>query len=171
MPARDPQNSKPESGIEPPSSTEADAPAASWPLATILVVDDEPGMRNFLLKTLEPRASLVMAAASAEEAEELMRRHRFDLVILDITLPGKSGLELLRDLREQGTAHEVVLITAFADLRTPIAFMTSARVRPSRALEAALALAGRADWLQHARAFSGALSPHHHCAESAPFEK
>jgi hypothetical protein len=57
------------------------------------------------------------------------------------------------------------------DLRTPIAFMTSARVRPSRALEAALALAGRADWLQHARAFSGALSPHHHCAESAPFEK
>ena len=57
------------------------------------------------------------------------------------------------------------------DLRTPIAFMTSARVRPSRALEAALALAGRADWLQHAQAFSGALSPHHHCAESAPFEK
>ena len=44
------------------------------------------------------------------------------------------------------------------DLRTPIAFMTSARVRPSRALEAALALAGRADWLQHARAFSGALN-------------
>ena len=44
------------------------------------------------------------------------------------------------------------------DLRTPIAFMTSARVRPSRALEAALALAGRADWLQHARAFSGALA-------------
>jgi len=44
------------------------------------------------------------------------------------------------------------------DLRTPIAFMTSARVRPSRALEAALALAGRADWLQHARAYSGALA-------------
>jgi DNA-binding NtrC family response regulator len=120
MPASDAQNSKPESGIEPPSSTEADAPAARWPLATILVVDDEPGMRNFLLKALEPRASLVMAAASAEEAEELMRRHRFDLVILDITLPGKSGLELLRDLREQGTAHEVVLITAFADLDTAI---------------------------------------------------
>ena len=57
------------------------------------------------------------------------------------------------------------------DLRTPIAFMTSARVRPSRALEAALALAGRADWLQHARAFSGALTARHHCAESAPFEK
>ena len=56
------------------------------------------------------------------------------------------------------------------DLRTPIAFMTSARVRPSRALEAALALAGRADWLQHAQAFSGALAVHH-CAESSRFEK
>jgi DNA-binding NtrC family response regulator len=120
MPARDAQNSKPESGMEPPSSTEADAPAVRWPLATILVVDDEPGMRNFLLKTLEPRAGQVMVAASAEEAEDLMRRHRFDLVILDITLPGKSGLELLRDLREQGNASEVVLITAFADLDTAI---------------------------------------------------
>ena len=56
------------------------------------------------------------------------------------------------------------------DLRTPIAFMTSTRVRPSRALEAALALAGRADWLQHAQAFSGALAVHH-CAESSRFEK
>jgi DNA-binding NtrC family response regulator len=120
MPARDPQNSKPEPGIEAPASAVADAPGARWPLATILVVDDEPGMRNFLLKTLEPRVSLVMAAASAEEAEDLMRRHRFDLVILDITLPGKSGLELLRDLREQGNASEVVLITAFADLDTAI---------------------------------------------------
>ena len=43
------------------------------------------------------------------------------------------------------------------DLRTPIAFMTSARARPSRAMEAALAMAARADWLDHARAFSGEL--------------
>jgi DNA-binding response OmpR family regulator len=66
-----------------------------WPLATVLVVDDEPGMRNFLTKTLSPRASRVMEAGSAEEAEALLLQHRFDLVILDITLPGRSGLELL----------------------------------------------------------------------------
>ena len=108
------------SAIEPPTGSEAAGRAASWPLASVLVVDDEPGMRNFLPKTLETRAGQVMAAASAEEAEDLMRRHRFDLVILDITLPGKSGLELLRDLREQGNASEVVLITAFADLDTAI---------------------------------------------------
>lgn len=44
------------------------------------------------------------------------------------------------------------------DLRTAVAFMTSARARPSRALEAALELAVRADWLRHAQAFSGALA-------------
>ncbi len=98
----------------------ASAPAQRWPNASLLVVDDEPGMRNFLLKTLTPRAGQVMAAASAEEAEALLQRHRFDLVILDITLPGKSGITLLQQLRAQGNGCEVVLITAFADLETAI---------------------------------------------------
>ena len=86
----------------------------------MLVVDDEPGMRNFLLKTLQPRAGQVMTAGSAEEAEDLLQRHRFDLVILDITLPGKSGITLLQEMRVQGNPCEVVLITAFADLDTAI---------------------------------------------------
>jgi len=92
----------------------------SWPNATVLVVDDEPGMRNFLAKTLQPRAAQVMTAGSAEEAEELLQRHRFDLLILDITLPGKNGITLLQELRAQGNPCEVVLITAFADLDTAI---------------------------------------------------
>jgi DNA-binding NtrC family response regulator len=98
----------------------AATPPEHWPLATVLVVDDEPGMRNFLEKTLRPRVAVVLAAASAEEAETLLQRHRFDLVILDISLPGKSGLVLLKELRAQGNACEVVLITAFADLETAI---------------------------------------------------
>ncbi len=95
-------------------------PAERWPNAAILVVDDEPGMRNFLLKTLAPRAGHVLAAASAEEAELLLQRHRFDLLILDITLPGKSGLTLLQEMRQRDNGCEVVLITAFADLDTAI---------------------------------------------------
>ena len=94
--------------------------AETWPHATVLVVDDEPGMRNFLRKTLVPRAGQVMTADSAEAADELLQRHRFDLVILDITLPGKSGITLLKELRAQGNPCEVVLITAFADLDTAI---------------------------------------------------
>jgi DNA-binding NtrC family response regulator len=94
--------------------------ADRWPHASVLVVDDEPGMRHFLEKTLAPRADQVLAAGSAEEAEGLLLRHRFDLVILDISLPGKSGIDLLKDLRAQGNLCEVVLITAFADLDTAI---------------------------------------------------
>jgi DNA-binding NtrC family response regulator len=94
--------------------------ADRWPHASVLVVDDEPGMRHFLEKTLAPRANQVLAAGSAEEAEGLLLRHRFDLVILDISLPGKSGIDLLKDLRAQGNLCEVVLITAFADLDTAI---------------------------------------------------
>ena len=50
---------------------------------SILVVDDEPGMRNYLTRTLEPRCKKVMAAASAEEASALLDAHHFDLVLLD----------------------------------------------------------------------------------------
>ena len=95
-------------------------PAEHWPHAAVLVVDDEPGMVNFLQKALAPRAGQVMTAGTAEAAEALLHKHRFDLVILDIALPGKSGMTLLKEMREQGNACEVVLITAFADLETAI---------------------------------------------------
>jgi DNA-binding NtrC family response regulator len=91
-----------------------------WPLAHVLIVDDEAGMRNFLEKTLATRCGEVHSAPDAETGDELMKRHRFDLLILDITLPGKNGIAWLRELREQGYGGEVVLITAFADLDTAI---------------------------------------------------
>ena len=91
-----------------------------WPLSAVLIVDDEPGMRSFLEKTLASRCGSVHCAGDTLEAAALMQRHRFDLVILDITLPGQSGLAWLRELREQGERVEVVLITAFADLDTAI---------------------------------------------------
>jgi len=86
----------------------------------MLVVDDEPGMRNFLVKTLAPRCQSVMEAGSAEEAAALLRDHHVDLIILDIALPGQNGVDWLKDLREQGYTGQVILITAFADLDTAI---------------------------------------------------
>ncbi len=107
--------------MPPPLETSLDAPRGeSWPHAAMLVVDDEPGMRNFLLKTLTARAGLVLGAASAAEAETLLAKHRFDLVMLDIAMSGKDGITLLKELRAQGNACEVVLITAFASLDTAI---------------------------------------------------
>jgi DNA-binding NtrC family response regulator len=77
-------------------------------------------MLNFLVKTLAPRCHFVMSATSAEDGAEWLRGHRVDLVVLDISLPGKSGVEWLKELREQGYSGEVILITAFADLDTAI---------------------------------------------------
>ena len=91
-----------------------------WPDWSILIVDDEQGMLNFLVKTLAPRCQLVMSAASAEDGAQWLRTHHVDLVILDISLPGKNGVTWLKELREQGFSGEVILITAFADLDTAI---------------------------------------------------
>ncbi len=91
-----------------------------WPDWSILVVDDEQGMLNFLVKTLAPRCHFVMSAGSAEDGAQWLRGHHVDLVILDISLPGKSGVAWLKELREHGFNGEVILITAFADLDTAI---------------------------------------------------
>jgi DNA-binding NtrC family response regulator len=77
-------------------------------------------MLNFLVKTLAPRCHFVMSAGSAEDGADWLRGHHVDLVILDISLPGKSGVAWLKELRDQGFTGEVILITAFADLDTAI---------------------------------------------------
>ena len=66
--------------------------AEGWPYWSILVVDDEPGMRNFLVKTLGPRCQAVHEAGSAEDGATLLRDHHVDLIILDIALPGMNGV-------------------------------------------------------------------------------
>jgi len=87
----------------------------------VLVVDDEPGMRNFLKRSLEKRCALLEVAGSAEEAEALRLRYHFDLLLVDIRLPGLSGLDWLRQLREAGVRTHVIYMTAYADLDMAIA--------------------------------------------------
>ncbi len=88
--------------------------------AAVLVVDDEPGMRNFLKRALEKRCALLEVAGSAEEAEALRLRIHFDLLLVDIKLPGISGLEWLGQLRERGVRTHVIYMTAFADLEMAV---------------------------------------------------
>jgi DNA-binding NtrC family response regulator len=97
-----------------------DRHSEGWPDWSILIVDDEAGMRNFLIKTLAPRCHFVMNAGSAEEGAEWLGSHHVDLIILDISLPGKNGVTWLKELREQGYAGQVIIITAFAELDTAI---------------------------------------------------
>lgn len=92
----------------------------NWQAYSILIVDDEAGMRNFLERALKPRCARVETAASVEQAAERMARLHFDLIVLDISLPGKTGIEWLPELRSSGYSGDVVLITAFADIETAI---------------------------------------------------
>jgi DNA-binding NtrC family response regulator len=91
------------------------------PGSAVLIVDDEPGIRNFLQRGLARHFALVETADSSEQADTLRERCHFDLVIADIRLPGKSGLEWIGEVRQQGEGTDVIFITAHADLDTAIA--------------------------------------------------
>lgn len=84
--------------------------------AAVLVVDDEPGMRNFLKRALEHRCALLDTAGSAEEAEALRLRYHFDLLLVDVRLPGLTGLDWISKLRERGVRTHVIYMSAYADL-------------------------------------------------------
>ena len=88
--------------------------------ASILVIDDEPGMRNFLTKILAPRCKRVEQAASAAAASAILDQAHFDLIILDNLMPGKTGLEWVQEQRRVGLFADTILVTAYADLETAI---------------------------------------------------
>ncbi|MBT0959909.1 sigma-54-dependent transcriptional regulator [Denitromonas iodatirespirans] len=91
-----------------------------WSDYAVLVVDDEAGMRSFLQRALSARGCAVEVADSAEAAAALLADAHFDVIVLDIALPGKAGIAWLRELRAGAFAGDVILITAFADMETAI---------------------------------------------------
>jgi two-component system NtrC family response regulator len=94
--------------------------ASKKSMSSVLIVDDEAGIRNFLLKGLASRFSLIEVAEDVESANELRKRCHFDLIITDIRLPGRSGVDWVTELREQGSSTAVIFITAYADIDTAI---------------------------------------------------
>ena len=65
-------------------------------ISHILVVDDDDGIRSLVKKYLNENDYLVTTATSAEDAAEKIKIVKFDLIILDIMMPGKSGLEFIK---------------------------------------------------------------------------
>ncbi len=80
-------------------------------IAHILVVDDDEGIRNLVKKYLNENNFLVTTADSAEEALEKIIIIKFDLIILDIMMPGKSGLDFLKD-NKKTLDTPIILLTA-----------------------------------------------------------
>ncbi|OEY65766.1 phosphate regulon transcriptional regulator PhoB [Marinobacter sp. X15-166B] len=84
---------------------------------TVLIVDDEAPIREMITVALEMAGYHCLAAADAREAHALIIDHRPDLVLLDWMLPGTSGIELARRLKQTDTTAElpIIMLTAKAD--------------------------------------------------------
>lgn len=81
---------------------------------SILVIDDEPSVRNSFVLALEDTSFSVITAASGEEGLKKFRERDFHLIYLDLKMPGMNGVETLREIRKINQDAPVYIITAFA---------------------------------------------------------
>ncbi|HWU56900.1 MAG TPA: response regulator transcription factor [Rhizomicrobium sp.] len=81
----------------------------------ILIVDDEPPIRRFLHTTLAAQDYRVEEAGDGETALDFLKRNPVDLVILDLGLPGIDGLDVIRQLRQAGSATPIVILSSRDD--------------------------------------------------------
>lgn len=95
----------------------------SPPPIRLLIVDDDEQLRHALVRRFQRQGMEVTAAASAEEALAQAEQSRCDVALLDLHLPGKSGIELLTQMKERQPAMEALLFTAHGSLETAIQAM------------------------------------------------
>ncbi len=90
----------------------------------ILVVDDDLSMRQFLPILLEREGYVPTVASTGEEAQKLLAKGRFDLVLSDLNLPGISGMDLLREIQgTSGLEIPVILITGYGTAASAVEAM------------------------------------------------
>ena len=94
-------------------------------LPHILVVDDDRRIRSLLQSFLMENGFRISVAASAMDAREQMRIMAFDLVVLDIMMPGETGLSLAQSLRQSGNSVPVLMLSALAEPSDRIAGLES----------------------------------------------
>jgi len=89
----------------------------------ILVVDDEETVRNLLRRTLEDIGYNVLAVSNGEEALVRMEQQEFEVVLLDIKMPGMSGIEVLAKITTDWPDTCVIMATAVSDVQTAVESM------------------------------------------------
>lgn len=86
----------------------------------ILVADDEPDTLDICTKVLKKEGREIITCGDGLEALDMMRRNSFDLLLLDIRMPEKDGMEVLKELREMDVDVDVIIITAYASIDTAV---------------------------------------------------
>ena len=90
---------------------------------TVLVVDDDEGVRTVLRRALEEYKYRVLTASSGQEALDILARTDVEVMLLDIRMPGLSGLDVLRQAQANHPATGVVIVTAAAETQTAVEAM------------------------------------------------
>src|SRR6201996_6719472 len=80
--------------------------------AKILIIEDDRKLSTALVSGIEAAGYDVFAAASAEEGFFLVHRHQPDLLLLDLTLPNRNGLDVLQQIRQEGVDVRVLILTS-----------------------------------------------------------
>jgi two-component system alkaline phosphatase synthesis response regulator PhoP len=96
--------------------SEHDASSAAAPRRRILVVEDEPALVLTLSDRLRSEGHEVAVATDGDTAFETARAGSFDLIVLDLALPRRGGLDVCRDLRREGIDTPILMLTARAEL-------------------------------------------------------
>lgn len=89
-------------------------------LPHILVIDDDARLRRLLKKYLADNNFIVSEAGNPDEAHDLLDLFIFDLIIMDIMMPGMNGLDFTKQLRENGFSTPILMLTAMGDSDTRI---------------------------------------------------
>ena len=90
-------------------------------MARILVADDDQTCRDSIQTTLQREGHLVEGAPDVDSALAAIEEHPFDLVVCDYRMPGKTGLDLLIELRRRHSDVPVLMISGYADAETKAA--------------------------------------------------
>ena len=102
---------------------------ASTGLTTrVLVVEDEPGIVDFVRRGLEAEGFSVQTAQDGIAGERLALKGTFDLVVLDLMLPGRGGMEILATLRRERPALPVIVLTARGEIEDRVAGLEAGAV-------------------------------------------
>jgi DNA-binding NtrC family response regulator len=90
----------------------------------LLLVDDENDFLSAITERLVERGLNVLSACDGKEALQIMKRLRIDVVVLDMVMPGQSGLETLVEMKKDYPETEVIMLTGFADIKAAVDSMT-----------------------------------------------
>ncbi len=105
----------------------------------VLLVDDELEFIDTLGERLETRGFNVRMASSGDEALEKLQEEKVDVVILDVLMPGKDGIQTLHEIKQANPLIEVIMLTGHATIETAIEGLKSGAydylIKPTGAME------------------------------------